>query len=467
MLGKNPQKLPELFRPMLVDFIDNRHELVLLTEKIDWDYFEKEFSPLYSKIGNSSHPIRFMVGCLLLKHLYNLGDETLEGAWIMNPYMQYFCGRVFFEHQFPCDPSNFVHFRKRIGEGGIEKIFAYSVLMHNTKMNTSNFVLSDTTVQENNTTFPTDAKLCKKVIDYCNKIAKNEDIKQRQRYTKISKQLVRNTYNGKHPKRAKTAKKSQRQLKTISLRLIRELERNFTTEQKELYKESMTLYTRVVTQKKSDTDKIYSIHKPFTRCIAKGKAHRQYEFGNKVGLITTSNKGKKVITAIKTFLQTPYDGHTIEPLLEQMENNRQKLPQELVYDLGRRGKSEIRGVKISIPSNTKKSDTTYQKQVKRKKFRTRAAIEPIIGHLKTDFRMAQNYFHGESGPQINAFLSATAWNLKKMMEILKQKFSFYFSELKFILFLTFSFKNIQKDLLLRNDYILFLINIILFLNGIL
>ena len=453
MLGKNPQKLPELFRPMLVDFIDNRHELVLLTEKIDWDYFEKEFSPLYSKIGNSSHPIRFMVGCLLLKHLYNLGDETLEGAWIMNPYMQYFCGRVFFEHQFPCDPSNFVHFRKRIGEGGIEKIFAYSVLMHNTKMNTSNFVLSDTTVQENNTTFPTDAKLCKKVIDYCNKIAKNEDIKQRQRYTKISKQLVRNTYNGKHPKRAKTAKKSQRQLKTISLRLIRELERNFTTEQKELYKESMTLYTRVVTQKKSDTDKIYSIHKPFTRCIAKGKAHRQYEFGNKVGLITTSNKGKKVITAIKTFLQTPYDGHTIEPLLEQMENNRQKLPQELVYDRGGRGKSEIRGVKISIPSNPKKSDTTYQKQVKRKKFRTRAAIEPIIGHLKTDFRMAQNYFHGESGPQINAFLSATAWNLKKMMEILKQKFSFYFSELKFILFLTFSFKNIQKDLLLRNDYL--------------
>jgi IS5 family transposase len=213
----------------------------------------------------------------------------------------------------------------------------------------------------------------------------------------------------------------------------------------------MTLYTRVVTQKKSDTDKIYSIHKPFTRCIAKGKANRQYEFGNKVGLITTSNKGKKVITAIKTFLQTPYDGHTIEPLLEQMENNRQKLPQELVYDRGGRGKSEIRGVKISIPSNPKKSDTTYQKQVKRKKFRTRAAIEPIIGHLKTDFRMAQNYFHGESGPQINAFLSATAWNLKKMMEILKQKFSFYFSELKFILFLTFSFKNIQKDLLLRND----------------
>ena len=434
MLGKNPKKQPELFRPMLVDFIDDKHELVLLSEKIDWDYFEKEFSPLYSKTGNPSHPIRFMVGCLLLKHLYNLGDETLASAWIMNPYMQYFCGRVFFEHKFPCDPSNFVHFRKRIGEKGIEKIFAYSVRMHDAKTNTSNFVLSDTTVQENNTSFPTDAKLCKKVIDYCNKIAENEGIKQRQRYTKVSKQLVRNTYNGKHPKRAKLARKSQRQLKTIAMRLIRELERNFTAEQQEFYRESMELYTKAVTQKRNDTDKVYSLHKPFTRCIAKGKAHKQYEFGNKVGLVTTSNKGKKIILGIKAFLQTPYDGHTIEPLLEQMETGGQQLPKELVYDRGGKGKSEIKGVKISIPGVPRKTDTAYQKHTKRKKFRTRAAIEPIIGHLKTDFRLAQNYFLGETGPQINALLSATAWNMKKMMEILKEKIFFYFLNLIRLLF---------------------------------
>ena len=441
MLGKNPKKLPELFRPMLVDFIDNRHELVLLSEKIDWDYFETEFSDLYSKTGQPSLPIRFMVGCLLLKHLYNLGDETLVGAWIMNPYMQYFCGRVFFEHQFPCDPSSFVHFRKRIGEKGIEKIFAYSVRMHDAKVNTSNFVLSDTTVQENNTTFPTDAKLCKKVIDYCNKIAENEGIKQRQRYTKVSKQMVRNTYNGKHPKRAKMARKSSRHLKTIAMRLIRELERNFNEEQKKFYQPAMDLYTKVVHQKRGDKDKIYSIHKPFTRCIAKGKAHKQYEFGNKVGLITTANKGKKIILSIKAFLQTPYDGHTIEPLLEQMENNGQKLPKELVYDRGGKGKTEIKGVKISIPNTPKKTDTAYQKQLKRKKFRTRAAIEPIIGHLKTDFRLAQNYFHGEVGPQINALLAATAWNLKKMMELLKQKIIFHFYHLLLFQFSDTVFKN--------------------------
>ena len=281
--------------------------------------------------------------------------------------------------------------------------------------------------------------------------SRKEGLKQRQRYTKVSKRLVRNTYNGKHPKRAKIARKSQRQLKTIAMRLIRELGRNFTAEQQEFYKDLLTLYTKVVTQKRNDTDKIYSIHKPFTRCIAKGKAHKQYEFGNKVGLITTSNKGKKIILGIKAFLQTPYDGHTIEPLLEQMEKGGQKLPKELIYDRGGRGKSEIKGVKISIPSTPKKTDTAYGKQTKRKKFRTRAAIEPIIGHLKTDFRLAQNYFLGEMGPQINALLSATAWNMKKMMEILRQKFIFYFYRLQILLFYKTIFKNKWIVVLLRND----------------
>lgn len=444
MLGKKPNKQSELFRPMLTDFIDTNHELILLTEKIDWNYFENEFSVLYSKTGSPSHPIRFMVGCLLLKHLYNLGDETLEKAWIMNPYMQYFCGRVFFEHDFPCDPSNFVHFRKRIGEAGIMKIFAYSVNMHQAKVNTSNFVLSDTTVQENNTTFPTDAKLCKKVIDYCNKIAQKEGIKQRQRYTKVSKQLVRDTYNGKHPKRAKQARKAQAKLKTIAMRLIRELTRNLDEDQLAFYQSTLGLYASVVNQKRGDKNKIYSIHKPFTRCIAKGKAHKQYEFGNKVGLITTANKGKKIITAIQAFLETPYDGHTIGPLLEQMEITGQKLPKELVYDRGGRGRSEIKGVKISIPSTPKKKDTAYQKQVKRNKFRTRAAIEPIIGHLKTDFRLAQNYFHGEIGPQMNALLSATAWNLKKMMEILKYDFENFLFLVFQSIFFNLNFLNKRK-----------------------
>ena len=187
----------------------------------------------------------------------------------------------------------------------------------------------------------------------------------------------------------------------------------------------MEICKRAVNQQKNDKDKIYSIHKPFTRCIAKGKAHKQYEFGNKVGLITTGKKGKKIITAIKAFTGNPYDGHTIEPLLNQMEVNELKLPKELVYDRGGKGKTQINGVKILTPDKPKKTDTAYQKRQKRGKFRSRAGIEPIIGHLKTDFRMGQNYLLGEKGIQINALMAATVWNLKKMMEKLKEKFLFF------------------------------------------
>lgn len=424
MIGELPEKgQRDLFRPMLKDFIDMKHELVVLADKIDWFYFEKEFTPLYSDRGAPGVPIRLMVGCLLLKHLYNLGDERIPEFWVRDVYFQYFCGSEFFEHEFPFDPSDFVHFRNRIGEEGIGKIFAYSVRIHGKEVpKQSRFVLSDTTVQENNTTFPTDAKLCKKVIDKCNKIAGKEGIEQRQRYTRESKQLVRDTYNGKHPKRAKKANKAKSRLKTIANTLLRELERKMDEDQKHRYENELSLYGRAVNQGKNDKDKIYSLHKPFTRCIAKGKAHKPYEFGNKVGLITSGRKGKKIITAVKAFLDNPYDGDTIEPLLNQMEDNSFKLPEELAYDRGGKGRREIKGVKVITPDKSKKSDSEYQKRQKRRKFRARTSIEPVIGHLKKDFRMEQNYLWGEKGIQINAYMAATAWNLKKMIEKIREIF---------------------------------------------
>ena len=204
--------------------------------------------------------------------------------------------------------------------------------------------------------------------------------------------------------------------------MLRELDRKMTEEQKSLYKNDIDTYKHAVNQQKNDKNKIYSIHKPFTKCIAKGKAHKQYEFGNKVGLVTGGKKGKKIILAVNAFIDNPFDGHTIEPLLNQMKINEIPLPKELVYDRGGKGKTEIEGVKIIIPSPPKKTDTPYQKRSKQKKCRTRAAIEPINGHLKTDFRMQQNYLWGEKGIQINALMAATAWNFKKMMEELKKNF---------------------------------------------
>ena len=420
MRGKSvSQEQQDLFKPLLKEFINLNHELALLGDKIDWTYFENEFSQYYSQTGKPSMPIRLMVGSLMLKRIYNLGDETLCEGWAMNPYMQYFCGMAHFEHKFPCDPSDFVHFRKRLGETGIEKIFAYSVQLHG-KSGREKITLSDTTVAENNTTFPTDSKLAKRIIDKCNEIARKEGIDQRQTYTKTSKQLLRNTHNSSHPKRRKKAKKSVGKLKTIAGRLIRELERKLSTVQLEKYREQIDMYVQILAQKRSDKNKIYSIHKPFTACIAKGKAHKQYEFGNKVGLITTFKS--LIITAIKSFEGNPHDSKTIEPLLDQMQSNFNYTPQEVVYDRGGKGQKQIGSTKVSTPDyKPLKRDTDYQRRSKRKKFRRRAAIEPVIGHLKSHFRMGQNYLSGSSSSQINAFLAAAGWNLKKMMKQLKNE----------------------------------------------
>lgn len=414
MTGTSPNKSQrDIFRPLLTDFIDRDHELVVLADRIEWNYFEEAFAGLYSHTGQPAMPIRFMVGCLLLKRIYDYGDETLAKAWVMNPYMQYFCGEAYFQHTFPCDPSGFVHFRKRIGQDGVAKIFSYSVAIHELDGRV-NQVLSDSTVQENDVTFPTDAKLAKKVIDHCNRIARAEGVDQRQSYVRVSKQLLRDSYFGHHPRRRKKAHRARKKLRTIAGRLLRELERKLPTEKLAPYEPQIALYWRAITQQRSDSDKVYSLHKPFTACIAKGKAHKKYEFGNKVGLI--SHPTRRVILAVKAFEGNPHDSKTIKPLLEQMADDKRALPGEVIYDRGGRGIKEVLGVKVTTPDKAKASDSEAKKRRMRRRFRRRAGIEPIIGHLKTDHRMGQNYLHGEASPQINAYLAAAGWNLKKWME---------------------------------------------------
>ena len=340
-----------------------------------------------------------IVGCLLLKQMYNLGDETLAQAWVRDPYMRYFCGEAHFQHRFPFDPSDFVHFRKRIGEKGVEKIFSHTVTLHGDKA-ASKMVLSDTTVQENNITYPTDSKQYKRVIDDVNRISEKEGYPQRQCYTRISKQLLRDTYNGNHPRRKKKAKKAIRILCTIGNRVVRELERNMDEVKREQYSHKLELYSKILSQKRNDKDKIYSLHKPYTACIVKGKAARQYEYGNKVGLMI--NPKTLTILAVKSYDGNPHDSKTIEPLLEQMEANAIRLPQEVVYDRGGKGEREICGVKISTPGKPKKNDKSYEKRRKREKF-DGGGNRTSNRHLKSQFRMGQNYLSGKQSPQMNAF----------------------------------------------------------------
>ena len=282
---------------------------------------------------------------------------------------------------------------------------------------------------ENNITYPTDSKLAKQIIDKCNAIAEKESITQRQNYKRVSKQLLRDSYNSQHPRRKKKAKKSMKKLKTIAGRLVRELERKLSEEKLKEYQSDLDLFTQVLNQKKEDKNKIYSLHKPFTSCISKGKAHKKYEFGNKIGLMI--NPKELVVLGIESYEGNPHDSRTIEPLLNQMERNLNYQPKEVIYDRGGRGIPEINGVQISTPKPPLKRDNQYQKAKKRKKFRRRAAIEPVIGHLKKEFRMGENYLHGEDSPKINALLAAAGWNLKKLAKKLKENLFGLFNKLLF------------------------------------
>ena len=150
-----------------------------MSHQIEWSYFEEAFGSFYSTVGRPAHSIRLIVSLLILKSLYNLSDEVLvEQRWEMNPYFQYFGGFDSLQWGQPCAATDLVHFSKRIGKEGVEKILKHSIELHG-KDAKDKHVSVDTTVQEKRITYPTDAKLHKKIVDSCISIAKKEGINLR------------------------------------------------------------------------------------------------------------------------------------------------------------------------------------------------------------------------------------------------------------------------------------------------
>jgi transposase, IS5 family len=419
MKGKIPQN-PQLnvFRIPLVNVINMKHELVLLSQKIDWDKVEKDFSVYYPGHGRPAVPIRKMVGSMLLKQMYNLGDETFVARWIENPYWQYFCGETYFQYGQPYDPSDFVHFRKRIGEEGAQKILKLSISLFDSKEVNEKEILIDTTVQEKNITFPTDSKLHKKIIEGCRKIAEKENIKLRQQYTRIVKQLMIDQRFREHPGRKKKANAAARKLRTIAGRMVRDVERKLDDiDRLDFYDEQLWLYLLVLGQKRDDKNKLYSFHAPEVKCISKGKEHKKYEFGNKSCFALTKKSG--IVVGALAFEDNIYDGHAIEPQLEQVEYLIGQLPESVLVDRGCKGRKSIMGVKIKIPGSGK-GKTAYQKRKERERFRRRASIEPIIGHIKQDHRLLRNYLKGTEGDMINTLLAGAAFNMMKMLRKIRE-----------------------------------------------
>ncbi len=403
----------------LEETLNPRHPLYQLSKKIPWEEFEKFLSKYYKNFGRPGKPIRMMVSLLILKQLYNLSDADLVERWLENPYWQYFSGETEFQWKFPCDSSELTVFRKRIGEEGVEKIFEVSIKLHG-KRAMEREVIPDTTVQEKNITYPTDTKLHVKVIKWCWKVADKEGLTLRQSYKRTVPKLLWQTRYIRRPKRAKEGRSAQRKLKTIAGRLLRDVERKMSLESKKHYKDQLSNCYKVINQKRTDKNKIYSLHEPEVSCIAKGKEHKKYEFGSKASILLT--KQSNIIVGALSFNGNPYDGNTLEPVFEQYRRIFGQKPEKALVDEGYRGRSKIGETEILRVH--KKRQKGYSRWQWRQRFRRRAAVEPVIGHLKQDYRLNRNFLKGTVGDSINLMLACAAFNFKKLI-----------NELKFILYL--------------------------------
>ena len=417
----------------LESMLDSKHPLYVLANLVSWKTFEEAFAPLYCKDnGRRAKPIRLMVGLLVLKHLRNVSDETVVAQFAENAYYQYFCGMDAFTTKQPCVPTELVEFRHRIGESGIELILKESIRVNlaledrkkedgdkknhkdgrGRKPDAEQTAFIDSTVQEKNVTFPTDSKLLNKIIDFCHAVAKKESLKVRQSYAKDIKELKRiQRFRGRKNSSQKV-KKADRKMRTIAGRLLRELVRLLP--EKNIYQKRIDVSMKFLNGEKIDGHKIYSLHEPDVLCISKGKDYKKYEFGNKVSIVRLWNG---LIIGAMSF-RNEYDGHTMDPSMEQVGRIYGRKIKILAADRGYRGQDTCSGAKVMIPDVPKSSDTVYTKKKKHELFRKRAGIEPVIGHCKSDHRLGRNFYKGLFGDSVNVMLAALAFNFKRVMNIL-------------------------------------------------
>lgn len=400
-----------LFQHRLSEQLNPMHELRLLSELIDWNNLEEEFSPLFkSEKGAPAKPVRLIVGILMLQHMYDLSDDQVVYQWVQNGYWQFFCGFDYFLWELPINPSSLSRWRKRLGPEGLEKVLRNTIRAainaDAVKESSLTKVIVDTTVMPKNITFPTDSKLYLRGIQKLVSLANRHNVVLRQSYKFLAPRAFTRGSRYAHARQMKRAKKEWNKLKTYLGRVYRDVIRRIDGKEllNDLFNPLLQTIEQLLAQEKTSKNKVYSIHEPHVACISKGKAHKKYEFGAKVSCVVTHKNG--LVLSSESLPGNPYDGHTLKYVLEKAAKLSGKEITEAYADKGYKG-HKITEKKILISGQKKGVTRWFKAQLKR-----RQAIEPHLGHMKSDGKLDRNYLRGVLGDKLNAVLCGIGHNLR-------------------------------------------------------
>jgi IS5 family transposase len=409
----------DLFRARLEQIINLKHELVQLAARIDWDWIDREIAPLYSDKGRPGIETRFVIGLLLLKHIYGLSDEGVCERWVHDPYFQHFTGEEFFQHH---ERSDLSHWRKRLGDK-LELLLAESLRVAHEAgaLRTRDLkrVTVDTTVQPKNITFPTDAKLLHAAVKGLVRLAKKHGVPLRQSYLRIAKHAAMMAGRYAHAKQFKRHHRQLRLLRTRLGRLIRDVRRKIAgrPEIEAAFEWPLACANQIRSQQQRQRGwKLYSFHAPEVECIGKGKASTPYEFGVKTSIVSTNARapGGQFVLHAKALPGNPYDGHTLAAVVDATEKLTGCAIERAYVDKGYRGHRTANPRRVFISGQKRGVFGIIKRELRR-----RSAIEAVIGHMKTDGHLGRCYLKGRQGDAANAILTAVGYNLRLLLAWLR------------------------------------------------
>jgi IS5 family transposase len=417
----------DMFRNRLDNMIDMRHEFVRLTKLIDWKRFDEAFGDLYAEKGRPGLPTRLMVGLHLLKHARGISDEQVCAQWLENAYFQFFCGETYFQTKLPLDRTSMSVWRGRIGADTLEALLAETLAaaMRAKAVDSSQMqrVTVDTTAQTKAIAHPTDSHLLLRAIEWLNKLAKKQGVKLRQSYLRLATRARREVGRLIHGRGHKQAMRFLRKMRTWAGRLVRDIERKIEGQPDLIHacEPKLERVKQFLAQKPDDKNKIYALHAPGVECIAKGKARTRYEFGVKVSIAVTNARaeGGQFVLGICAVPGLPYDGHTLKDQIAQVERLTGVAVTRAYVDKGYRGHG-IETPDIHVSQSPVKRSPTIKRELRR-----RCAIEPVIGHAKSEGLLERNHLAGARGDAINAILVGAGHNIRLLLAWLRRFLSFF------------------------------------------